>query len=201
MSCAQIQVTGGGSAKPATVSFPGAYTAHYRVHYPYRCRTPPRGFHHQLSSHHASLSFISTVGLNEHSKDEGRLAFIGSVSFRNHDLEHSRSWGVLMKTNRLLWAQKFLHPSLPANFSSLLCLSFRFHQHQSPHTWTSTASHLVAVQSPCPCPLVVAPHHSLLIIFNGPSIIKPEIAYITNYLAVVGQRNAYELQRLASEGY
>ncbi|KAI0802095.1 glycosyl hydrolase family 61-domain-containing protein [Irpex lacteus] len=27
MSCAQIEVTGGGSAKPATVSFPGAYTA------------------------------------------------------------------------------------------------------------------------------------------------------------------------------
>ncbi|KAI0345990.1 glycoside hydrolase family 61 protein G [Trametopsis cervina] len=26
MSCAQIEVTGGGSAKPATVSFPGAYT-------------------------------------------------------------------------------------------------------------------------------------------------------------------------------
>lgn len=30
MSCAQIEVTGGGTAKPATVSFPGAYTCEYQ---------------------------------------------------------------------------------------------------------------------------------------------------------------------------
>ena len=31
MSCAQIEVTGGGNTKPATVNFPGAYTGKSQV--------------------------------------------------------------------------------------------------------------------------------------------------------------------------
>ena len=32
MSCAQIEVTGGGDATPDTVSFPGAYTGEEYIH-------------------------------------------------------------------------------------------------------------------------------------------------------------------------
>lgn len=32
MECAQLQITGGGSTSPATVSFPGAYSGKYSVH-------------------------------------------------------------------------------------------------------------------------------------------------------------------------
>jgi hypothetical protein len=34
MECAQVKITGGGSAKPATVSFPGAYAGLYIAPFP-----------------------------------------------------------------------------------------------------------------------------------------------------------------------
>lgn len=37
MECAQLQITGGGSTSPATVSFPGAYSGKYCIYLPFLC--------------------------------------------------------------------------------------------------------------------------------------------------------------------